>query len=364
MSWFDTNAPQPALPAGGSLGTGFDENGQPMYGTPSPVNRTDPNNPNVQLLGSGSGPTMTPSGGAAGGTDYKSQFMAIMGGLPATPENLASKEKELQAAGFRVVRSGDGTAGKVAVPGGAIFDVIQGAHAGGGGSWQWLGGDSGGGGSLGSMGNFQTGTFTGGGQYPLASVMGTGLAQPWTTPFNAPDPNSVTNDKALQWQMGRGIDAIQRSAAAKGTLLTGGLEKKLDEWGQGLASTYYGDVYNRALNEYRMAHDIYTGNQDSLYSRLAGVAGLGQNAAANMGNAAGAYGQGASNTMLGIGNAQAGGTAAGGAAWGNAVGNLGNIAASSYQQTHQPQFNPYTGGTYPAFGNPDYVQGTGYPSNG
>jgi len=336
MSWFDTNAPS--------------ANGEPIK-VGGPANAVDPTNPNAQLAGAA----------PQGGTDYKSQFMAIMGGLPATPENLASKEKELQAAGFRVVRSGDGTAGKVAVPGGQIFDVIQGAHAGGGGSWQWLGGDGGGGGGL---GNFQVGSFTGGGQYPLASVMGSGLAAPWTTPFNAPDPNSVTNDKALQWQMGRGMDAIQRSAASKGTLLTGGVLKSLDTFGQGLASTYYGDVYNRALGEYKMAHDIFTGNQDSLYNKLFGVAGLGQNAAAQMGNNAGAYGQGASNTLLGQGNAAAAGTAAGGAAFGNAVQNVGNIAASSYQQTHQPQFQPYQGGYYPQYGDPEFVQGTGNPSNG
>src|SRR6185295_17158506 len=150
-----------------------------------------------------------------------------------------------------------------------------------GGSWQWLGG---GGGGIGSIGNFQTGTFTGGGQYPLASVMGPGLAQPWTTPFNAPDPNSVTNDKALQWQMGRGMDAIQRSAASKGTLLTGGVLKSLDTFGQGLASTYYSDVYNRALSEYKMAHDIYKENQSNLYNRLFGVSNMGAQAAGAMGN--------------------------------------------------------------------------------
>src|SRR6476646_661065 len=127
-------------PAGG----GFTE---PIkVGGPAPG--VDPNDPNAQLAAAGSqNGAIAPSG--SGGTDYRAQFMAIMGGLPATPENLASKEKELQAAGFRVVRSGDGTAGKVAVPGGQIFDVIQGAHAGGGGSWQWLGGGGGGVGSIG-----------------------------------------------------------------------------------------------------------------------------------------------------------------------------------------------------------------------
>jgi hypothetical protein len=330
MGWFEQNAPQPVAQTPEGTTTGVRLN--PAGGAPQAA---------------------TPQGGG----DPKATFMQIMGGLPATPQNLVSKEKELQAAGFRVVRSGDGTAGKIGLPGGGIVDVIHGSHAGGGGSWQWLTGPGGGSDALPGGGNFQVGSFTGGGQYPLSSVMGEGLAAPWTTPFNAPDPNTITNDKALQWQMGRGMEAIQRSAAAKGTLLTGGTLKSLDAFGQGLGSTYYNDVYNRKLGEYKMAHDIFEGNQQNLYSRLFGVAGLGQNAAAQVGNAAGQFGQDASNTMLGQGNAAASGTAAGGAAWGNAVGNIGNIAASSYQATHQPQTQSstyYPGGGY---SNTPYIPG-------
>jgi len=332
----DMGAAQGTGVGGNATAGGFQPSGGAVSTEPikvgGPANAVDPTNPNAQLAG----------GTPQGGTDYRAQFMAIMGGLPATPENLASKEKELQAAGFRVVRSGDGTAGKVAVPGGQIFDVIQGAHAGGGGSWQWLGG---GGGGIGSIGNFQTGTFTGGGQYPLASVMGPGLAQPWTTPFNAPDPNSVTNDKALQWQMGRGMDAIQRSAASKGTLLTGGVLKSLDTFGQGLASTYYSDVYNRALSEYKMAHDIYNENQGNLFQRLGYLGSVGENAAAGVGNA-----------QIGAGNAQGQGSIAQGNIWGNAVSGAGNLAGGIFGALNHPPAPtaaPPTGTSY--------VPGTFYP---
>ena len=279
----------------------------------------------------------------AGGADYQSTFMRIMGGLPATPQNLAAKEQELAAAGIQVKRNAEGTAGKIKLPTGQIVDVIQSAGTGGGGNWQWLTGGGGAGGGMGNIPGFQVGSFTGGGQYPLSSVMGTGLAAPWTTPFNAPDPNSVTNDKALQWQMGRGMDAIQRSAAAKGTLLTGGTLKALDTFGQGLASTYYNDVYNRKLGEYQMAHNIFNENQGNLFNRLGYLGSIGENAAAGVGNA-----------QIGMGNAAGQGSIAQGNIWGNAVGGAGTLAGNIFGALNRPNPNA------PNTSNTSYVPGTFY----
>ena len=314
-------------------------------------------------------PTMTPNqapanpsqpapsgGGSTGGTasqDPQAFFQSAIAGVPATSEGLWSIKDKLASQGIQVLTNASGVHGKIKLPNGQIIDVIQSAGAGGG-NWQWLGGGGGGssagggGGSLGSMGNFETGMFTGGGQYPLASVKGEGLAAPWLTPFNAPDPNSITNDVALQWQMGRGRDAIERSAASKGTLLTGGLLKKLDEFGQGLASTYYNDVYNRKLGEYQLAHNIFRENQGDLYSRLFGVADLGQSAAANVGNAIGSYGDAASGSLGAIGNANAAGSAAQGNIWGNAVGGLGQSAMDIWlmNQLRNQRMPASTGSAY------------------
>ena len=318
-------------------------------GVGGPAQTFDQNGPERQALGSEPligdprGGVVGPTAGG-GGTDYQSTFMRIMGGLPATPANLAAKEQELAAAGITVKRNAEGTAGKIKLPTGQIVDVIQSAGTGGGGNWQWLTGSSGGGaGGFGGMGGFQVGNFTGGGQYPLASVMGTGLAAPWTTPFNAPDPNSVTNDKALQWQMGRGMDAIQRSAAAKGTLLTGGVLKGLDTFGQGLASTYYNDVYNRKLGEYKMAHDIFGENQQNLFNRLGYLGSIGENAAAGVGNA-----------QIGLGNVQGQGSLAQGGIWGNAAGQAGTLAGNIFGALNHPNPNA------PNTSNTSYVPGTFY----
>jgi len=152
----------------------------------------------------------------------------------------------------------------------------------------------------GGIGNFQTGTFTGGGQYPLSSVMGSGLAQPWTTPFKAPN---VTDDPGYRFRMDEAQNALERSAAAKGTLRTGGFIKDLAGHMQGLASQEYGNAYDRAMGEYNMAYGIYDRNQANMFSRLSSLSSTGL-------NAANSYGTNATNLITGSGNADAAATVA------------------------------------------------------
>lgn len=71
-------------------------------------------------------------------------------------------------------------------------------------------------------------------------------------PFVAPNPNDISKTDAFQFELGQGVDAINRSGAARGTLLTGGTLKDATAFGQGLASTRYGEEYNRKLGEYQL----------------------------------------------------------------------------------------------------------------
>ncbi len=185
---------------------------------------------------------------------------------------------------------------------------------------------------------FQTGTFTGGGQYPLASVMGTGLAQPWTTPFQAPDPNTFTNDAPFQWQMGQGVNAVTRGLAKNGTLLTGGAMKALDRFGQGTASQYYGDAYNRALGQYNLDLGIFRDNQSILANRLGSMANIGENAAAGTGS-----------LYQDVGNAQAAGATAQGAAAANAANGIGNALGQyvNFRYGNQGQYGGTMAGVGP-----------------
>lgn len=312
-------------------------------------------------------PTATSTVGAAQGTtppngDYQAAFMRIMGGLPATPASLVAKEAELAAAGIRVHRNAAGVAGKVELPGGLVVDVITGAGALAAGQgtpqpWKW---DTGPGG--GSTPGFETGTFTGGGQYPLASVMGTGLMQPWTTPFTAPTDVTQQNDPGWQFRMREGLKAIERSAASKGTLLTGGTLKDLNAWAQQKASDEYSNVYNRALGEYQQAYGIFRNNQANQYGRLFNLSGQGLNAA-SQGNANNSgYMNTATNTLEGMGNVAGAGTMGSANAWANVPGSLANIFGSlgSYYATRpQAPRTGYTGSADNSWMNYNLYGGTG-----
>lgn len=68
--------------------------------------------------------------------------------------------------------------------------------------------------------------------------------------FKAPTPESVLNDPAYQFELGQGTKSLERSAAAKGVTNTGGTLKDLISYGQDLASTKYGEAYDRGLSTY------------------------------------------------------------------------------------------------------------------
>jgi hypothetical protein len=149
---------------------------------------------------------------------------------------------------------------------------------------------------------------------------------------------------------------LERSAAARGTLLTGGTLKGLARFGQGLASTFDDKYYNRDMGEYRMAHDIFNQNQTGQYNRLAGLAGLGQTSAGNLGSAGSSFAQSGGNTMTDIGNARAAGTVGSANAWNGALGSIANNVQYGWGGqgggTSYPQ-GPY-GGQYP-YGTPPYA---------
>ena len=79
--------------------------------------------------------------------------------------------------------------------------------------------------------------------------------------FQRPDPKSMLDNPAYQFRLKAGQDALERSAAAKGLLRTGGTLKDLIEYSQGFASSEYDREFDRALQsydrQYRGAHDAF-----------------------------------------------------------------------------------------------------------
>lgn len=76
---------------------------------------------------------------------------------------------------------------------------------------------------------------------------------PSSTPFGnftAPNPADVANDPYYQFRQQEGQRGIEHSAAAKGTLLSGGALKSLARFNSGLASEEAGKAFDRAMETY------------------------------------------------------------------------------------------------------------------
>lgn len=122
----------------------------------------------------------------------------------------------------------------------------------------------------------------------------------------------MAQDPGYQFRLGEGLNAIQRGAAARGTLLTGGLQKGLQRYAQDYASGEYGNIFGRNLDLARLGQFGAQGTAQG-YS--------------NAGQAAGIYGQGMAGALQNQGNVQGAGTVGAGNAWSGTLGQLGNLAA-------------------------------------
>jgi Ni/Co efflux regulator RcnB len=100
--------------------------------------------------------------------------------------------------------------------------------------------------------------------------------------FNAPNSSTAWDDPGYQFRLKSGSDALQRSAAARGTLRTGGTLKDIMDYGQNFASQEYGNIYNRALQNYNTE---YQGAKDTYAPKFSDWQ-MGQNAELSRGNQA------------------------------------------------------------------------------
>ncbi len=119
--------------------------------------------------------------------------------------------------------------------------------------------------------------------------------------FSAPSGLSLENDPGYQARLKFGTDAIQSSAAAKGTLLTGGTVKDLERYGEDYGSNEYANVYsralqgsqlgyNQALSGFQQNYDIFRNNQTDPFNKLYQTTSLGLNAAQSAVGAGSTYG--------------------------------------------------------------------------
>lgn len=175
------------------------------------------------------------------------------------------------------------------------------------------------------------------GQLQAALSPGGSLTQGWGQTFQAPTAAQAAATPGYQFTMQQGLQAAENSAAARGTLLSTGTMKGLENYASGLASQTYQQTYNNALQGYQQNYATWANNQQNLYNRLSGLTGIGQNATgaqatalqAGAGGQAGIYGQNtaALAQLLGSqGAAQASGLVGGANAWAGGLNQIGGAA--------------------------------------
>lgn len=161
-------------------------------------------------------------------------------------------------------------------------------------------------------------------------------------------------DPGYQFRVSEGERALERTAAAKGGALSGGAVRSALRYNSGLAS-----------QEYANAFDRYNINQSNAYNRLANVAGLGQTAVNQLGQAGRQYADTAGNIFLNTANnvgnlaqnaanARASGYINSANAWNNAISGVGNNIMNTIL-LNQLLSNP---ASYPTYGT---AAATGIP---
>lgn len=131
-------------------------------------------------------------------------------------------------------------------------------------------------------------------------------------------------DPGYAFRLSEGQKALDRQAAARGGLISGGALKAAARYGQDMGSQEYGNAYSR-----------YQTNRANQLAPLGSLMSSGQAAAAGAASQAGQYGANAGNLMMQGGQAQA----AGQLGIGNTLNNALGTAATAYQ--NQQNFNNY-----------------------
>lgn len=149
-------------------------------------------------------------------------------------------------------------------------------------------------------------------------------ANPYST-FTPPTALTEQNDPGYQARLKLGTDALQRSAAARGGLLTGGTAQGLNQYAQDYASNEYGNVYNRAFNTNAANFNQFNQNQADKFNRLGSVSGLGNQTASQLGYLGNQASNNVTNNLLGTASAM--GQQYNNAAAANASGMVGSANA-------------------------------------
>lgn len=168
-----------------------------------------------------------------------------------------------------------------------------------------------------------------------------------TRPFSQEDLKTYL-DPSMDFRMRYGQEGTNRLANVAGGAIGGNTLRALTDYSQNLASTEYGNAFNRKQTD--------VGN---IYNRLASIAGIGQSAQNTSAQLATNYGQNVSNLLTGSANAQAAGTV--GSA--NAISSGLQGAGNAYMLSNllKPS-SVNTGVNYPGYGGAGSVGNVNIPT--
>ena len=134
----------------------------------------------------------------------------------------------------------------------------------------------------------------------LANLQSTAGNVPAAFKFGAGDYQA---DPGYAFRLAEGQKALDRQAAARGGLISGGALRAAQRFGQEMGSQEFGNAYNRALTGY----NTEVARENQLYNRQAALAGIGQTATNLVGQAGQNYATNVGNLMTSAGAANAAG---------------------------------------------------------
>lgn len=147
-------------------------------------------------------------------------------------------------------------------------------------------------------------------------------------------------DPGYAFRLSEGQKGLERTAAARGGLISGAALKAAGRYGQEMASQEFGNAYNR-----------FRDTQSLRRNALAGVAGYGPTAASSINAAGQTYAAGAGNTMMNQGETSANALLAGQQARSSSYGQLGSALSKYLSPTYK--YGAFGGGSG-SFGEGEY----------
>jgi hypothetical protein len=151
----------------------------------------------------------------------------------------------------------------------------------------------------------------------LAQMQRTAGNVPGAFKFGAGDYQA---DPGYAFRLAEGQKALDRQAAARGGLISGGALRAAQRYGQEMGSQEFGNAYNRALTGYNTG----VASENQLYNRQAALSGIGQTATNLVGQAGQNYGTSVGNALINQGANVGNARMAAASAYGSALSGIGS----------------------------------------